>query len=312
MVLVGVRDGIVTSMQNSTCLKEVPKEWFVPSDMYGVALLLRVFVPLLFLIVLTPRVSTAAPLYLVLLAPVFGVYIYKLTIVMHECCHSSLFKSRVANKWVGRLAGAFVGTNFEVFQQQHMQHHRFNGTEKDIQYQQTLGGLPSARWPMMFFLLKPLLGFSVVEVYFSYFRGNAKKQKKRSSAGWLSGVLATQVVLATVITGFWSQPLLVFFFPICGATFGLFYSRLRTFAEHVEPDGKRIENFTRSHKPSFWDNALINDANFNFHLEHHLVPHLPASNLPKVHELWQSEIHNSETLGSSMFKTIFSKIRNAS
>ena len=63
--------------------------------------------------------------------PVIGAYVYKLTILMHECCHRTLFRARSTNDRIGLVCGGFLVSSYDGFCRAHWQHHRHCGTDED-------------------------------------------------------------------------------------------------------------------------------------------------------------------------------------
>ena len=59
--------------------------------------------------------------------------IYKITILMHDCVHGTLFASRRWNRVVGGLAAALTGVDFRTFARLHARHHRDYGRADDLQ-----------------------------------------------------------------------------------------------------------------------------------------------------------------------------------
>ena len=73
----------------------VPREWYVPSDAFGWRAVVVLFGVLLACLAALPwLVSRRGPFAVLPVLPVIGAYVYKLTILMHECCHRTLFRSR--------------------------------------------------------------------------------------------------------------------------------------------------------------------------------------------------------------------------
>jgi fatty acid desaturase len=62
---------------------------------------------------------------------------------------------------------------------------------------------------------------------------------------------------------------------------------VRTCAEHQPEDFPAADldkpPIVRTTLPSVLEKWLIYGINFNYHLEHHLWPHVPFFNLPKLH-----------------------------
>ena len=76
---------------------------------------------------LTLGISVLLTVSLVVLAAGFLVRTF---IVFHDCAHGSLFPSKRANRWVGRLAGLLVLSPFERWRHDHAVHH---GTSGDLE-----------------------------------------------------------------------------------------------------------------------------------------------------------------------------------
>jgi acyl-lipid omega-6 desaturase (Delta-12 desaturase) len=85
------------------------------------------YVALSVLLELTLGFSVLFTIPLVVLAAGFLVRTF---IVFHDCAHGSLFPSKRANRWVGRLAGLLVLSPFERWRHDHAVHH---GTSGDLE-----------------------------------------------------------------------------------------------------------------------------------------------------------------------------------
>ncbi|MGH2881739.1 MAG: fatty acid desaturase, partial [Solirubrobacteraceae bacterium] len=57
-------------------------------------------------------------------------FLVRTFVVFHDCAHGSLFPSKRANRWVGRLAGLMVLSPFERWRHDHAVHH---GTSGDLE-----------------------------------------------------------------------------------------------------------------------------------------------------------------------------------
>lgn len=66
------------------------------------------------------------PLQLLLAVPL-GSQLHTLTVLQHDCGHLSAYRSRAANRWVGRLLAAFILMPFTTFTELHRRHHGFLG-----------------------------------------------------------------------------------------------------------------------------------------------------------------------------------------
>jgi len=283
----------------------VPREWYVPNDAYGwraVAVLCGVLVGgIAALPWLVQRWGVVAMLPVL---PVIGAYVYKLTILMHECCHRTLFRSRAANDRIGLLCGGFLVTSYDGFCRAHWQHHRHCGTEDDGEESDYLTLQDASALQLLVHLVKPLLGVPAGRLALAALtalahrfgagggarRGDATGPAPRahvaivSPVAQLAAIAACQVSIALLASGFGRYPWLVLAYPLTAATFGFFFSRVRAFCEHVRLDRHVGECSVRSHLPNPVDRLFFYTLNMNLHVEHHLFPQVPACHLPAVRQ----------------------------
>jgi fatty acid desaturase len=92
------------------------------------------------------------------------------------------------------------------------------------------------------------------------------------------------------------------------ATFSLFLARLRTLAEHQQVDSS-YSDFSRTHKRNWFDTLMLQDANFCFHLEHHLYPSVQSRHLPELLGELTEDLHTVDSRGSTMIKTLVDSYR---
>lgn len=299
-------------------------EWYAVSDVYGAWHAGWLFTVLIVLVGLLPGI-TARGWYAAYLAivPLIGAYAYKLTIVMHECCHRTLFASRGLNHGVGVLCGGVLGSGFDVYCDVHWGHHRHCGTEKDggeNDYLSLQGAPPRT---LVLHLLEPLTGVTFLEILkLSLTKSSAGAERtaaaedavrhRRSPAFQLAVVVAVQAAIAWLATGGLRYPWLVVVFPLSAATFGLFFSRTRAFCEHVSYTRGPAECFTRSHEPNGFDRVFFYTLNMNLHVEHHWFPQVPARHLPRLRSLLkQGGYLTDEMTSTSIVATVAGRFQEA-
>ena len=241
--------------------------------------------------------------------PVIGAYVYKLTILMHECCHRTLFRARSTNDRVGLVCGGFLVTSYDGFCRAHWQHHRHCGTDEDGEESDYLKLQDASALQLLVHLVKPLLGVQAGRLALAALRGAGASVRwwrlgaLRVTAGarrgaparspivsplaQLAAIAGCQLVIALLASGFGRHPWLVLAYPATAATFGLFFSRVRAFCEHVRLDRHVGECSVRSHLPNPVDRLFFYTLNMNLHVEHHLFPQVPACHLPAVRQQLQ-------------------------
>ena len=270
-----------------------------PSNAYGWCGVLRNVIPFFLLLALAPvvsRWSAAAPW---LLAPLIGLFAYRITIVMHDCIHRSLFTTAALNHRVGTLLGGVTGIDFGSFSRQHLLHHRLYGRPGDPQGFHYLGLKDATRAAFLWHLLRPLLGCNL---HYALAESLVRPRNLGAAArnGDLPALLAIQLAIIALATGGGTHPELSPLPFVSAATFGLFFSQLRGIAEHGAEAGSAIAGLVRSHAPNWLDSALLYDLNFNYHREHHLYPRRPSRELAAVH----ARLSGRTPPAASMFCTV--------
>lgn len=294
---------------------KLERSWYRASDRYGFAQTgLHLGALVVVLALATPLWLRAGPLAAILLVLPLGVLIYKLTIVLHDCAHMTLFRTRRYNRWVGRLTGCFLGSEFSQFQAQHFLHHRAFGQAGDPQGPDYLGLQAASRSHVLWHLLRPLLGFNLIKLLYFQPPGGGRPDRPAQKTSlprklrFLVGTGAVQLAILALATGFgtvWWNALL---YPAAAATVALFLSQLRGFCEHVTPVPAADESFVRTHRPNLVDRTLFYGLNFNFHVEHHLYPAVPSCQLPRLHKTHGNLFHTPQSLSSSILETVRTRL----
>jgi fatty acid desaturase len=256
-------------------------EWLKPSNAYGWRAVIRNVLPLLALLLIAPQLAHRSAFTPWLLSPFIGLFLYRITVVMHDCTHHTLFKSRRLNGVVGVLLGALTGVDFNSFCHQHWRHHRSYGRDGDpqgFQYLELRRMTPSElRWH----LAKPLLGLNLRSVIVESVLA-PRNLARLIRTGEITIVALVQLAILAIVTRVGTYPLLAALPFLSGATFGLFFSQLRGIAEHGDV-GQGDTPIVRSHASSWLDRIFLYDVNFNHHAEHHAHPQIPSCHLPAVH-----------------------------
>lgn len=283
-----------------------PQHLSVPDARYGRRAVIRNLGGFVALLVLTPALAGHSVWMLAVLAPAIGLMMYRMTVVMHDCAHETLLPSRRLNRIVGTMLGAAAGLSFHTFARLHRRHHQRAGLADDPQGPHYLGAWSRSRARILWHLLRPLVGYNLLLFRrLSAELSGATDVPAAHRLAELVLIAGVQFACAAVIShGFrlwWLAPVPF----LSAATFGLFFSQLRGFAEHVAMPGADPAGVVRSHRPHPIDRILLYDVNFNYHREHHLYPQVPSCHLPAVHAALASERGSSAALPATMFATIW-------
>ena len=291
---------------------EIPSEFDSLSDVHGWLWTLRIFAPFIFLLTATPWVwATVSPFATFPMWVALGVLAYKLTIVMHDCAHNTLFATKSLNQTIGKICGYILMSDFQTFRYMHWQHHMKYGAEEDPQGEDYLHLTNTSKAGLIWHILKPLFGANVYKLL-AFSKGNAGVKKKKEPFVKLlkskSYFLAMQLAIVLLITQAGQYWWLFAFLPSAALTVGLFCSQTRGFAEHIaNPDG-HSEAFVRTHLPNWFDKTIFYTLNFNYHVEHHLYPSVANHHLAELHKLLKKEVHVEDSLSSSIFSTISRRV----
>jgi acyl-lipid omega-6 desaturase (Delta-12 desaturase) len=255
------------------------------------------YVLLSVLLYLTVGVSALLTVALMVLA---GGFLVRTFVVFHDCTHGSLFPSKRANRWVGRLAGLLVLSPFGRWRHDHAMHHASSGdlerrgvgdivtlTVAEYRARSWRGRLAyrAVRNPLVMFGLGPIIAMIVGP------RIATRSQRPRMR----HSVLATDAVLLVVAAGLfwladWEKLLLVWAPPamLAGSVgIWLFY------VQHQFEDAY----WQNAADWSYADAALRGSSylklprllqfftgNIGLHHVHHLNARIPNYNLQRAHD----------------------------
>jgi fatty acid desaturase len=217
----------------------------------------------------------------------------------------SLFSSRKTNDLIGTSAGLLVGNYFPRYRAIHFLHHKYNGLIEDPQLPDYLSDQKMSKKQFLKFILEPLWGMRLIPyIKRDLLEANVVKTKiPAPTASWYSLLLFIQLVIVMVVTDNFTKPM--FFFSLFGgmATFSLFLARLRTLAEHQQVNSS-YSDFSRTHKRNWFDTLMLQDANFCYHLEHHLYPSVQSRHLPELLSELTDDLHTADSKGTTMLSTL--------
>lgn len=228
-----------------------------------------------------------------------------LAILMHECAHRSLFRSKWLNDWVGKWFCAEPTWNhLASYRLHHLGHHRYTGTDRDpdvglVKPFPTTGGslLRKALRDLSALAgLRRLVLLTVMDAGFlTYTASNNAKRVPKSERSWRSlltniwhnigPVLLTNGILLTLLWVVASPWLYLLWLGAYLTTYSLFL-RVRAVAEHActTMDENPFTN-TRTTYANPLARLTVAPHRVNYHLEHHLLMSVPHYRLPRMHRM---------------------------
>ena len=229
-----------------------------------------------------------------------------LGILMHEAAHRSLLKSAALNEWAGQwLCAAPMFVDLGIYRRYHMTHHMQAGTDADPDLP-NYASYPVTPASLARKLARDITGRSglrafaaLVALYGADPDRQAQGYSYRAGAGqvqwkvllrhsWRSLVANALMAGACALAG---HPLAYLLWPASWLTTYMLYSRIRNAAEHGALPGTReadIWRNTRTVRARWWERLTVAPNYVNYHFEHHLVPTVPAFQLPRFHR-WLRE-----------------------
>ncbi|MEO1494540.1 MAG: fatty acid desaturase family protein [Pseudomonadota bacterium] len=220
-----------------------------------------------------------------------------LAILMHEAAHNALFATRRWNDWAGQwLCAQPILAEMTSYRRYHLTHHRHTQTELDPDLVLSRP-YPTTRDSLIRKFGRDLTGRTGFKLRAIQVRqafqlafdpdamAGADMAQTFQSADLRPALLVNAVIFAVLWAvgdwwwwvAFWLVPLLTWF---------QFVVRLRNIAEHgaVETSDNPLRNVRTTHAGPL-ARLLVAPYWVNYHLEHHLVMHVPCWRLPQLHRL---------------------------
>jgi len=218
-------------------------------------------------------------------------------IIFHDCGHGSFFKSREANKWIGRLTGFLVFTPYQRWTHDHAIHHATAGNldrrGKGDVYTMTVDEYLDAPWwkkfgyrvmrqPVFMFFFGSLIVFVITQRI-----PPGRGKREQASVWWTNLALAVWATTMSLLFG-WKEylivQLLVIFF---GASVGIWLFYIQHNFEDAYWERHAKWDFLKAslQGSSYYKLPAVLQwftGNIGFHHIHHLSPKIPNYKLPKA------------------------------
>ena len=237
------------------------------------------------------------PLTFVLAVAVIGSRQLGLAILMHEAAHNALFKSRKINDWAGEwLCGRPILAELAAYRHYHLTHHRFTQTDKDPDLALS-SKFPTTRSSLQRKFLRDLTGQTGIKQLIGQilvsFRLAGDDEAVKAAASdfaqafkardlWYALPVFLFVIAAMGVIGQWWYGLAFWLLPYL--TWFQFVLRVRNIAEHgaTETSDNPLQN-VRTTLAGPVERLFVAPYWVNYHLEHHMVMHVPCWRLKKMH-----------------------------
>jgi fatty acid desaturase len=223
-------------------------------------------------------------------------------LLFHDCMHQSAFANRRLETWIARAIGAFYGCPFHFLRDQHLRHHRHAGLVDDDPEALHLHEHDAAERPHGKLLMRIGRRWTGAFVYtwllqFGEFtrwllrqlRRVEDRELLRATAVDVACMLAVWVPLTTwlVAQGVYLRFLVFAFLVPAIAGLAIVYLVAKPLHTLMIPFRLRDASYaqrqfcvTRTFETHPLFAALV--CNLNYHLEHHLYPHVSRWDLPSL------------------------------
>lgn len=234
------------------------------------------------------------PLTIVLAMILLGGRLLGLGVLMHECGHGTLFKSKTLNRVVGTwLCAAPVMYRLDDYMSNHLSHHSKAGTGADpdlYRYQNYPVELKSLQRK----LLRDVSGQTSLNFLETSLKRNQvitideegdRRLDYRRLLSRFHAPLSMNFLLFFLLAWFGVAELYLLWLAAYFSVYMIF-SRIRNLAEHacvpdlLDPDPMQ---HTRTMVASWWERLTFAPNCVNYHLEHHLLPSVPKYRLAAFH-----------------------------
>ena len=258
------------------------------------------------------------PMTFVVAVIVIGSRQLGLAILMHEAAHAAMFKTKALNEFVGEwLCGRPILADLYEYRRYHLKHHRYTQTDRDPDLRLS-APFPTTKSSMRRKLIRDITGETGIkqrsqQIMFAFKMAGEVEGAPSSQdlAQAFSGPVIGRAIIANAVLfalmwvfgawwwwlAFWVLPLLTWFQLVL---------RVRNIAEHgvVEKSDNPLRN-VRTTQAGPLMRLILAPYYVNYHLEHHLVMHVPCHRLPKLHALMLARGHGAQMqIGQSYWQVM--------
>ena len=221
-----------------------------------------------------------------------------LAILMHEAAHNALFKTRHLNEFVGEwLCGRPILAELGAYRHYHRTHHRFTQTDKDPDLVLSLK-FPTSHASLKRKFIRDLTGQTgykqlAAQIAMSVRLAGDDEALEAANSDfaqafkardlWKSFPVFVGIIVVMGLIGNWWWGLAFWLLPFM--TWFQFVLRVRNIAEHgaVEQSENPLQN-VRTTQAGPLMRLFVAPYWVNYHLEHHMVMHVPCWRLRDMHK----------------------------
>lgn len=204
--------------------------------------------------------------------------------LIHDLAHKFFSPNTKKNDFLGNyLVGGWVGVSVPVYRNIHLQHHKYNGSNKDPEFIDF--EVIKQRGGLLIHCLRYVAGLEALRLVKKYYgkasidtgvSGRTVSTKVQTSK---LHIFLCQFVLACIFHFVADAWYLYGFWLYLAVSWNPLLSNLRFLVEHPGETDLTISTTSNTIELLYFA-----PYNFNYHLEHHLWPSIPSYHLASVHE----------------------------
>jgi fatty acid desaturase len=228
------------------------------------------------------------PLTLLLALLLLGGRQLGLSVIMHEAGHKTLFRSQRLNSVVGQWFAALpVLGDCDAYAASHREHHRLAGTGDDPDLP-NYRNYPISKASFRRKIARDISGSTGSKLLLGLLSGAGNRIMMRTGedAGALPQGLTANLILFLILLACNIPAFYLLWLAAYLSSYPL-VARIRQVAEHgnvvdlYDPDPRAN---TRSTCANWIERLILCPNNVGLHIEHHLLPSVPAYRLPALHQ----------------------------
>ena len=244
-----------------------------------------------------------------------------LAILMHDGAHRALFANDFLNEKVGYwVCGAPILADMFAYRHYHLMHHKHTQTDKDPDLNLSKP-FPTSIRSIIRRIFRDITGQTGIKSIYNQVRTSFKlafdddaidslnKQPQSFKGNSISEPIVANIVLFVImwVAGAWWWWFAFWLLPL--ATWFQLVVRIRSMAEHAATDfsDNELQNVRTTYA-----NPLIRiflaPYWVNYHLEHHLIMHVPCWRLKKVHSLLLEKGYADKMKVSQNYFDVFKQV----
>jgi omega-6 fatty acid desaturase (delta-12 desaturase) len=261
--------------------------------------MINTFIPFIILWYFAYKSISISVVLTIFIDIVAALFLIRVFIIFHDCCHQSFFKNKTANKVLGTITGVVTLFPFSQWKHSHSIHHATSGNlDKrgigDMWVLTVEEYVEASIWTKIQYRLyrNPLIMFGIGPIYIVLIsnRFNTKNAKLKERLNtYLTNILIVGVSALFCLTIGWENYLLVegpIFFISAVLGIWLFYVQHQFEDTYFEEDANWEYVKAAVEGSSFYKLPKLLQwitGNIGYHHVHHLSPRVPNYHLESVH-----------------------------